>query len=66
MRKITFALTAVMLVTVVCSIEVAFAGTGDFKVAYYNSNDSPNGGICPNTLRRVRDLKNCQSQKPKH
>jgi hypothetical protein len=64
MSKIACASTIVMIVTVVLPVEVGFARTSDFKIAYYNSNDSPNGGVCPGSLRRVSDLKLCHPQKP--
>jgi hypothetical protein len=63
MSKIAFTLTIVLPVAIALPIDVGLARTGDFKVA--NANDFPNSGICPNG-HRVKDLKNCQAQKPKH
>jgi hypothetical protein len=59
MSKITFALTTVMLVSIVPPMEVSFARINDFKVAFNRGNDFPNSGICPGSLKRVKDLKNC-------
>jgi hypothetical protein len=65
MSKTAFALAILVLPTVVFLKEVAFAKTDDLRVAQNRANDAPNSGICPNG-KRVRDLRNCPAQNPKH